>query len=99
MPKGTTAVFPYHPSGLFISLTEISNRRLIHLSQDVSAAALLNSDDYPSTLILANANGLAIGRVKDLDKLHIQSVGACSVLLHLDIDAGCCRYLLVLTIL
>ncbi|KAG7445774.1 uncharacterized protein BT62DRAFT_969553 [Guyanagaster necrorhizus] len=42
--------------------------------RDVSAATLLNSDDYPSTLILANANGLAIGRVKDLDKLHIQSI-------------------------
>lgn len=71
---GTRAVLAVADKTMVISCPKGRLQYSHIILRDVSAAALLNSDDYPSTLILANANGLAIGRVKDLDKLHIQSI-------------------------
>ncbi|PBK75055.1 hypothetical protein ARMSODRAFT_929129 [Armillaria solidipes] len=71
---GTRAVLAVADKTMVISCPKGRLQYSHIILRDVSAAALLNSDDYPSTLILANSNGLAIGRVKDLDKLHIQSI-------------------------
>ncbi|THV04459.1 hypothetical protein K435DRAFT_649225 [Dendrothele bispora CBS 962.96] len=41
--------------------------------KDVVTAQRLNSKHYPSSLLLANPSGLFIGKVKQLDKMHIRS--------------------------
>jgi DNA damage-binding protein 1 len=41
----------------------------------VTAAAELNTSAYPSSIVLANSDGLVFGKVNNFDKLHIRSVG------------------------
>ncbi|KAH7926445.1 hypothetical protein BV22DRAFT_1118853 [Leucogyrophana mollusca] len=42
--------------------------------KDVTAASLLNTANYKSSLVLAGSEGLVIGTVQHLDKLHIRSI-------------------------
>ncbi|KAF9463019.1 CPSF A subunit region-domain-containing protein [Collybia nuda] len=42
--------------------------------KEVVGASALNTKTFPSSLILGTAKGLFIGRVRDLDKMHIRSV-------------------------
>ncbi|KAF5360619.1 hypothetical protein D9756_004828 [Leucocoprinus leucothites] len=51
--------------------------RLVHspiLLKDIVAASPLNTPSLPSSLIIAGDEGLHIGRIKDLNKLHIRSI-------------------------
>ena len=43
--------------------------------QDIVAAAWLNTARFKSCLVLATPSGLLIGKVKEIDKMHIRSVG------------------------
>lgn len=42
--------------------------------QNIAAASRLNTSSFSSCLVLATPNGLLIGNVSDIDKLHIRSV-------------------------
>ncbi|KAG1898161.1 CPSF A subunit region-domain-containing protein [Suillus fuscotomentosus] len=42
--------------------------------KDVTAAAELSTSDYPSSIVLANSDGLVFGNVNNFDKLHIRSI-------------------------
>ncbi|KXN88147.1 DNA damage-binding protein 1a [Leucoagaricus sp. SymC.cos] len=51
--------------------------RLIHspiLAKNIVAASPVNSLSLPSSLIIASEEGLHIGKIKDLNKLHIRSI-------------------------
>lgn len=40
----------------------------------MTAAAELSTSAYPSSIVLANSDGLVFGNVNNFDKLHIRSV-------------------------
>ncbi|KAG2145900.1 CPSF A subunit region-domain-containing protein [Suillus clintonianus] len=42
--------------------------------KDVAAAAELSTRAYPSSIVLANSDGLVFGNVNNFDKLHIRSI-------------------------
>ncbi|KAG2758166.1 hypothetical protein P692DRAFT_20763238 [Suillus brevipes Sb2] len=42
--------------------------------KDVTAAAELSTSAYPSSIVLANSDGLVFGNVNNFDKLHIRSI-------------------------
>ncbi|KAG1776175.1 CPSF A subunit region-domain-containing protein [Suillus placidus] len=42
--------------------------------KDVTAAAELSTNAYPSSIVLANSDGLVVGNVNNFDKLHIRSI-------------------------
>jgi DNA damage-binding protein 1 len=42
--------------------------------QDAITASRINTHKFPSSLILAASSGLIIGKVRDVDKMHIRSV-------------------------
>ena len=42
--------------------------------QEISAVSSLNTEGFPSSLILASSTGLFIGRVGEMKKLHIRTV-------------------------
>jgi len=44
-------------------------------------ASCLNTESFPSCLILGNPTGLSIGRVKDLDKMHTRRVRSFSIMI------------------
>lgn len=48
------------------------------LIQNIVAASPLNIPSLQSSLIVASEEGLHIGKIKDLNKLHIRSVGISS---------------------
>ncbi|KAF8635825.1 hypothetical protein AX15_000024 [Amanita polypyramis BW_CC] len=42
--------------------------------KDISGASRFNSPSFPSSLVLATPTGISIGRVSDLDRLHIRTI-------------------------
>ncbi|KIK59844.1 hypothetical protein GYMLUDRAFT_74297 [Collybiopsis luxurians FD-317 M1] len=41
--------------------------------KDITTVRAFNTKSYPNSLILTNASGISIGRVRSLDKMHIRS--------------------------
>ncbi|KAJ3863624.1 CPSF A subunit region-domain-containing protein [Lentinula novae-zelandiae] len=41
--------------------------------KDITSVKMLNTEDYPNSLMLATDFGLSIGKVKSLEKMHIRS--------------------------
>ena len=58
--------------GIFACLFQ--EDKLTGLNQEISAAAPLMTNSFGSSLILASPTGLFVGRVRQLDKMHIRSV-------------------------
>lgn len=58
-----------------VSATSLNRGFQAQLLQDIAAVSPLNTSKYPSCLILATSRGLVIGNMKDLDKMHIRTVG------------------------
>ncbi|EIW81285.1 hypothetical protein CONPUDRAFT_56293 [Coniophora puteana RWD-64-598 SS2] len=72
--KGRTAVFACgsRTSVLFWEKDRLRHSPLI--LKEVAAAASLHTHDYRSSLVLATSEGLVIGDVQNLEKLHIRSI-------------------------
>ncbi len=51
-----------------------SSSHLIFAQQDVECAAMINSAKYPNSLVLAGHDGLVIGQLMELHKLHVRTV-------------------------
>lgn len=51
------------------------NILLVLVLQDVCAVSRLDTDNFSNGLILATPNGLHIGCIRDVDRMHIRTVG------------------------
>ncbi|TFK40691.1 CPSF A subunit region-domain-containing protein [Crucibulum laeve] len=72
--EGKPAVFA---AGNRASILSWKKERLIHspiMIKDVCAAFPLNTPTFSTSLVLATSSGLTIGRVRELDKMHVRSI-------------------------
>lgn len=81
-----------HPSCsklVFSSVSFQSEQTQQGLNQEISAAARFMTNSFASSLILASPAGLFVGRVRQLDKMHIRSV--CPIII-ITVDFCSLRY-------
>lgn len=71
---GSDTIFATGSRSLILSWEKKRLRSSPILLKDIAVAATLHAEDYPETLVLATSHGLSIGRVRQLDRLHIRSV-------------------------
>ncbi|KAF8650163.1 hypothetical protein AX16_005397 [Volvariella volvacea WC 439] len=74
MVEGNRAIFAAGYRAMMLSWDRKRLRYSPIMLKETVAAAPLNTTAFPSALLLATPMGLHIGRVKDVDKLHIRSI-------------------------